>query len=164
MNIDLYTTESKKDTVKKVLKNETIVTGCRLLDATNILNPTIIFRANEIATYVNYNYARIPQFNNRFYYISNIEFESNLCKISMTVDAVASWYDAYKDTVQLITRSESLRNRYIVDGSEPIHSDNWYTYADFGADVFDKNCDRVILTTAGRGALTTQAEREVYYG
>lgn len=164
MNIDLYTTASKKDAVKKALKNETIITGCRLLDATNILNPTIIFKASEIASYISYNYARIPQFNNRFYYISNIEFESNLCKISMSVDAVASWYDDYKNTTQLVTRSESLRNRYIVDGSEPIHSDNWYTYADFGDDVFDKKCDRVILTTAGRGTLTTHAEREVYNG
>ena len=71
----------------------------------------------------------------------------------MEVDAIYSWYDTYKDTSKLVSRSESVRNRYIQDGSEPIHSDNFYTYVNFGIDVFDKKCDRLILTTAGKGSL-----------
>ena len=74
-------------------------------------------------------------------------------RLDMEVDAIYSWYDTYKDTSQLVSRSESIRNRYIQDGSEPIHSDNFYTYENFGIDVFDKKCDRLILTTAGKGSL-----------
>lgn len=154
MNIDLYTTTSKVETVNKVLKNERIVTGCRLLDDTNILNPSILFRSADIDDLEIYNYARIPQFNNRYYYINNKTYLSGgIVRLVMEVDAIYSWYNTYKDTSQLVTRSETIRNRYIQDGSEPIHSDNFYTYVNFGIDVFDKKCDRLILTTAGKGSL-----------
>lgn len=154
MNIDLYTTTSKVETVQKVLKNERIVTGCRLLDDTNILNPSILFRSADIGDLEIYNYARIPQFSNRYYYISNKTYLSGgIVRLDMEVDAVFSWYNSYKGTSQLVSRSESIRNRYIQDGSEPIHSDNFYTYVNFGIDVYDKKCDRLILTTAGKGSL-----------
>lgn len=158
MNIDLYTTISKPETVHKVLKNERIVTGCRLLDDTNILNPSILFRSTDIDDLEIYNYARIPQFTNRYYYISNKTYLSGgIVRLDMEVDPIYSWYDAYKDASQLVTRSESIRNRYIQDGSEPIHSDNFYTYVNFGIDVFDKKCDRLILTTAGKGSLAERS-------
>lgn len=153
MNIDLYTTTSKVETVHKLLTNERIVTGCRLLDDTNILNPSILFRSADIDDMEIYNYARIPQFN-RYYYIGNKTYLSGgIVRLDMEVDAIYSWYDTYKGTSQLVSRSESIRNRYIQDGSEPIHSDNFYTYVNFGIDVFDKKCDRLILTTAGKGSL-----------
>lgn len=153
MNIDFYVCTSKTETVQKVLTDERIITGCKLLDATNVLNPTVLIRANEIGDLINYNYLRIPQFN-RYYYISNIEYRNNVGAVSCEVDAIYSWYNKYKNTSQLVTRSENIRNRYIQDGSEPIHSDNFYTYVNFGIDVFDKKCDRLILTTAGKGSLT----------
>ena len=144
---------SKKDTVKKVLTEENIVTGCKLMDSTSILNPVVIFRAGSIDSFLKYNYCKIPQFG-RYYYITNKTFNNNTVTLIMEVDANYSWYDTYKNTSQLISRSESIRNRYIQDGSEPIHSDNFYTYVNFGIDVFDKKCDRLILTTAGKGSLT----------
>ena len=154
MNIDLYTTTSKVEPVHKALKNERIVTGCRLLDDTNILNPAILFRSADIDDLKMYNYARIPQFANRYYYISNKTYLSGgIVRLDMEVDAIYSWYYTYKDTSRLISRSESIRNRYIQDGSEPIRSDNFYTYEHFRIDVFDKKCDRLILTTAGKGSL-----------
>ena len=153
MNIDFYTCTSKTETVQKVLTKERIMTGCKLLDATNVINPTVLIRASDIATLADYNYLRIPQFN-RYYYISNMEYRSNVVAVSCEVDAVFSWYHKYKNTSQLVTRSENIRNRYIQDGSEPIHSDNFYTYVNFGINVFDKKCDRLILTTAGKGSLT----------
>ena len=152
MNIDLYVCTSKKDTVKKVLTEENIVTGCKLMDSTSILNPTVIFRAGAIVDFLKYNYCKIPQFG-RYYYITNKTFNNNTVTLNMEVDPIYSWYDTYKNTSQLISRSESIRNRYIQDGSEPIHSDNFYTYVNFGIDVFDKKCDRLILTTAGKGSL-----------
>lgn len=153
MNIDFYVCNSKTETVQKVLTKEKIMTGCKLLDATNVINPTVMIRASAIVDLVGYNYLRIPQFN-RYYYISNMEYRSNVVAVSCEVDAVFTWYAKYKNTSQLITRSENIRNRYIQDGSEPIHSDNFYTYVNFGIDVFDKKCDRLILTTAGKGSLT----------
>ena len=154
MNIDLYTTTSKVETVHKVLKNERIVTGCRLLDDTNILNPSILFRSVDIDDLEIYNYARIPQFTNRYYYIGNKTYLSGgIVRLDMEVDAVFSWYNAYKDTKQIIDRAENYQNRYICDGSTPIHSDNWHQYKVFGVDVFDKKCNRLILTTAGKGSV-----------
>ena len=152
MNIDLYVCASKKDTVKKVLTEENIVTGCKLMDSTSILNPTVIFRAGAIDDFLKFNYCKIPQFG-RYYFITNKTFNNNTVTLNMEVDPIYSWYDTYKGTSQLVSRSESIRNRYIQDGSEPIHSDNFYTYVNFGIDVFDKKCDRLILTTAGRGSL-----------
>ena len=91
MNIDLYTTTSKVETVHKVLKNERIVTGCRLLDDTNILNPAILFRSADIDDLEIYNYARIPQFTNRYYYISNKTYLSGgIVRLDMEVDPVLS--------------------------------------------------------------------------
>ena len=117
MNIDLYTTTSKVETVHKVLKNERIVTGCRLLDDTNILNPSILFRSADIDDLEIYNYARIPQFTNRYYYISNKTYLSGgIVRLDMEVDAIFSWYNAYKDTKQIIDRAENYQNRYICDG------------------------------------------------
>lgn len=153
MNINLYVCTNKKDNVKKVLSEKNSVTGCKLMNSTSILNPVVIFRAAAIDDFLKYNYCQIPQFN-RYYYITNKTFNNNTVTINMEVDPIYSWYDTYKGTSQLVARSESIRNRYIQDGSEPIHSDNFYTYVTFGDDVFDKKCDRLILTTAGKGSLS----------
>lgn len=153
MNIDLYVCTSKKDNVKKVLAEKNIVTGCKLMNSTSILNPVVIFRAAAIDDFLKYNYCRIPQFN-RYYYINNKTYNNNTVTINMEVDPIYSWYDTYKGASQLVARSESIRNRYIQDGSEPIHSDNFYTYVNFGIAVFDKKCKRLILTTAGKGSLS----------
>lgn len=153
MIIDLYVCTSKKDNVKKELTEKNSVTGCKLMNSTSTLNPVVIFRASAIDDFLKYNYCKIPQFN-RYYYITNKTFNNNTVTINMEVDPIYSWYDTYKGTSQLVARSESIRNRYIQDGSEPIHSDNFYTYKNFGSDVFDKKCERLILTTAGKGSLT----------
>lgn len=152
MNIDLYVTTSKAETIHKVLTDERVVTGCRLLDETNILHPTILFRSSDIDDLEKFNYARIPQFSSRYYYIINKTYTSGgIVRVEMEVDAVFSWYNAYKDTRQIIDRAENYQNRYICDGSTPIHSDNWHQYKVFGIDVFDKKCNRLILTTSGKG-------------
>lgn len=94
MNIDLYVCTSKKIPLKSADRGN-IVTGCKLMDSTSILNPVVIFRAGAIDDFLKYNYCKIPQFN-RYYYITNKTFNNNTVTLIMEVDPNYSWYDIYK--------------------------------------------------------------------
>ena len=48
----------------------------------------------------------------------------------MTVDVLESYKEDTLNSTQIISRQESLKNRYIVDDRLPIHSDCSYTTHD----------------------------------
>ena len=156
MNVELYNTSDPPNKVKKTLKNKKVVEGVRFTeeDTLNVVNPKIIISlTSDIQDYATYNYVRIPKFL-RYYYIENITTRGGLVEISCRVDPLNSFKSDILGSVQYVTRSENIHNRYIVDNLLPISSKHLYTIQSFGSPAYDENCISVILETTGKGVVS----------
>lgn len=128
MNIDLYTINEPANTVSKKLKNERIITGCKLLDSTSLMTPSLICRFQNIDDAKQYNYVKIPRFD-RYYFITDITFlNSGLCELSLKVDVLMSAKSDILKSTQIIERQQHKRNPMLVDALYPVGCDNSYAY------------------------------------
>ena len=123
----------------------------------NINNPTIIFAPNgtldswgDIVESARFNYFYIPKFT-RFYFIENIQTNNGLIEITGKCDVLMSFKDDILSSIQYIMRQENKRSAYLSDSMLPVRSDHKYYMKTFGRNVDDKECDRVILITTGKG-------------
>lgn len=118
MRVELMYNKSDDRVVHKVVENVHTMDNVRLLDDTNITNPTLIIQGdiNNI-NLKNINYLYILEFE-RSYHITNIEIISNnMIKLSTRVDVLMSFWDKIKDNDCIIRRQENKYNLYLDDGS-----------------------------------------------
>lgn len=110
MTVRFYTTNSEHNRINKELTNEYILNDVYLLDAQNILNPSIRVDSNNVFYY---NYCYIEEFH-RYYYIDDVTEEFNglaVCKLS--VDVLMSYKTDILNTVGLINHAD--QNQYLHD-------------------------------------------------
>ena len=131
MLVSLKRTTSPSNVIDKSFKGDVVNTNCVMKDDTSITNPTLTFTGLTSAQidFSNYNYVTIPQFD-RSYFITDIRHDKNQVIISCHVDVLMSYKNDIKNSIQIVSRQESLKNRYIVDDRLPIHSDSSYTTQD----------------------------------
>lgn len=112
MTVTFYTNKSKRTMVQKELVSPTNFTGT-LRDRADVIDPIIEF---EIASYdFNLNYAYIPEFN-RYYFVTNVvNVRNNLWEVHFHVDVLQTYWDNYKFSPSVISRSETLRVKDLVD-------------------------------------------------
>ena len=153
MNITLYNTSDPPNKVNKSLKNSKQLTRVLFKEegALDIINPTLLIQISDaIVDYAQYNYCYIPDLG-RYYYIETIKTRGTLVEISCKCDVLKSFKNDIIGSLQYVSRSENLINRYLVDASLPISSKHLYTIQPFGDKAYDENCVSVILETAGKG-------------
>lgn len=153
MNVELYNVSDPPNKVKKTLKGKKTIENVIFKDdnSLDILNPTIVIRlTTEITDYTKYNYCRIGKFA-RYYYISSISTKGGLVELRCKVDPLMSFSGDIIGSLQYVSRSENLENRYLVDSLLPISSKHLFTIQPFGLKAYDENCINVILETAGKG-------------
>lgn len=154
MNIHLYNVSDPPNKVNKKLGTAQIIENVRFKEESslNVVTPTILLNlGSELAGLSCYNYVYIPKFA-RYYYITNISTRGGLCEIETKVDPLKSFADDIYGSEQYLVRSQKYRNRYIVDNLLPIHSQTAYEIkSSWSQDVFTRNCNFVILETAGKG-------------
>lgn len=95
------------------------------LDTVDVLNPYIII--NYSASILGYNYAKIPDFNNRYYFVKSELLTSGRIGLTLTVDPLMSWYDrglggnGIKDITTTIIRTGALGGSdYTTDKEFPL--------------------------------------------
>lgn len=96
------------------------------LDTVDVLSPYII--VNYSSSILGYNYAKIPDFNDRYYFVKPELLTSGRIGLIMTVDPLMSWYDkgngiGIKDITTTIIRTGGIdKPTYVEDGLLPIES------------------------------------------
>lgn len=95
------------------------------LDTVDELNPYIII--NYSSSIMGYNYAKIPEFNNRYYFVKYELLTSGRIGLTLSVDPLMSWYDrglggvGIKDITTTIIRTGGIvKPTYTEDSLLPI--------------------------------------------
>lgn len=155
MIIRLYKTKTPtKENLNKTLTNEKEIDNVVFLKKKyfDVLNPTLILNGfnnmDSFLTLNGYNMLYIPKLK-RYYFLDKMFYENEYLHINCSCDSLYTFRQSIKNSTQYIGRQQTKSNKYLVDSSLPIHSDNKYLVRAFGVPVIDKYCNRAILETAG---------------
>ena len=145
MNIIFYTTDSERERVRKILNNETSVSGT-LRNETDIINPTILISDINIT---DKNYCYIPDFN-RYYYIQDITLlNNNLYQVTCQVDVLMSYANDIYDLITIIDKQESVGiDRYINDGTYKTTDKTFNEIINF-PNGFNDTPEYILITAGG---------------
>ena len=155
MNVNLYNVSDPPNKISKKLNDKLVIENVRFKNegTLDVLNPIIIIQlSDEISDYIKYNYVEIPKFT-RYYWITSITTSGGLVEISCKVDPLMSFKNDIIGSLQYVSRSENVNNRYLVDNLLPISSKHLFTIQPFGDSVYDENCTYLLLETAGKGGV-----------
>lgn len=113
--IYLHTNSDPVNKIRKSIRNNptsgTAFTG-QLVEGTSIIDPDILVESSSVPAG---NYAYISEFG-RYYFIKNIESEkTNLWRLHMHVDVLASFADQICANSAVIARNTYLWNLYLED-------------------------------------------------
>lgn len=122
MEIRLYAfrkriNSTKKPTAKQEPSQLFLVAECTLKESTSVLAPQVVLIFPDPQHNLPpsaYNYAYIPDFN-RYYWITDIEFDRNRVIYTLSCDALATYWETLKESTQYVLRSASAKNGKIVD-------------------------------------------------
>lgn len=95
---------------------------CIFKEDTSVFSPTMVVSKERAgAQWAQPNYAYIPEFGGRYYFIDNITAETG-GKIAyhMTVDPLKSYAATLLNTSFFIARSESINSKYFLDTEKAI--------------------------------------------
>lgn len=103
----------------------------------DVINPEISIIADKtglLKNPVNVNYVKIGEPLNRYYFISNWEYDRGIYTANCTLDALATYKDSIRDTTQYINRCSTRFNVGIADTVYPILPQTYIeqTYSAYG--------------------------------
>lgn len=128
--MDVYIGKTSNDprTIGKTIEWITAPNGkkaykCDAYSPCDILNPTIILKYDS--GILSYNYAEIPTFGNRKYFIKDKSVEpGKLMYLTLVVDALETYAEGIKKSPGIITRASYLDHPTdVVDNQYPILTD-----------------------------------------
>ena len=146
MTITFYKNESDAIVVEKTLKQITSISNAKIINETDILNPTIVVSRKFYDEYIlRADYLYIDKLD-RNYYINNIAFVESMVQIFCTVDVLMSYRSKIRTLTCTVTRNEFLKNGYLNDDNYNIQA-----YKQVVCKMFPNgiNNDSIILMTAG---------------
>lgn len=154
MQVWLYKRKYDKKYVHPDLGSHKVIDNCVFKEAgsLDVVHPVVKFTGENIdliSDMNGYNYMYIPQL--RSWYWMNWHSENGVVVLEGERDALFTFWDDIKTSVQYITRQQSKQNYRLPDNRLAIQSDNNYEAYDFGSPVFDKHCTHIILETIGTG-------------
>lgn len=105
--------------------------NCTLKAGTSISNPVLTLQLsfNDFNALSVCNVACIPDWNYRYYFVTDWKYDGRLCICSLSVDVLASYWDALKTKSYYVSRSASLIDRRIVDTTFPTTSNQRAMYS-----------------------------------
>lgn len=116
MDVYFYQFEKKPNSTKRPTGTGTIM-SCEIFAPCSVLSPVIIV-AGEDPT--DYNYVRIPKWG-RYYFVTDWSFVDGRWRVSLQVDALASYRPAILSSSQYVSRSASAGNNGIRDEVYPTY-------------------------------------------
>ena len=146
MTITFYNNESDRKLLDKKITVVKAVSNAKIVNETDILNPTILISRGFYDTYIlKANYIFIDSLK-RYYYINNISFVESMVQISCSVDVLMSYKNEIRNITCTISRNQNLKNGYLNDDNYNIQA-----YKQVVCKMFPNaiNNDSIILMTAG---------------
>lgn len=119
MKIYLYSYQKRSNSTKRPTPSEGTAFDCEFFDPFTVTAPTLLIDANSDV--VKYNYALIPELDNRYYFIDDWTFENGLWRAITSEDFLATWKGTILESTQYVRRS--------THGADPTLEDNFYTYS-----------------------------------
>lgn len=142
MTIKLYKTKSENEVVYKELTDE-ISISCDLMN-TNLLKPIIKLDKG----YLNYNYAYIEDFGNRYYFVERpITVTGEHIILQLDVDELMTYKDAgLLDIPVYVSRNEKIGVNDIPDSKLPLAPNKWIKSEEFGTELIQDTSNTYLLT------------------
>lgn len=114
--VHFYTFSKREKSTARPSGNGTSFT-CRIKEPCSILEPTIELETNNPTSF---NYAKIPDFGNRYYRVGNWVSDHDLWTAKLTVDPLATYKTEILASEQYVLRSASKSNLAIPDIIYPV--------------------------------------------
>jgi len=114
IKIKTFNFDGKPNEVNKTLQENEEYTGV-LNSTVNILEPVIRFRSNNVVTF---NYVYIESLN-RYYFVSEIRQDGDICTVSLRVDVLFTYKDIILNSTATLTKSEN-GNKYLSNRSNVV--------------------------------------------
>lgn len=142
------------DDRKKINKTPGNVGGafsCTLKENTSLLKPTMIVSKAALAeNWASANYAYIPDFAGRYYFIDDVEaLTGGRLAFHLSVDVLKSYAATLMGTAFMIARSEDVNSPWFVDGEKPIQSKKLIYYKRLGNIPQAATGNKFTITVAG---------------
>lgn len=112
MTVNLYSCTAENEVVDKTnYMSGNVSTNCEMVN-TDVLNPMLKLSSN----YLDKNYVLIPEFENRYYYVSSIEMlRGGHMLMNCHVDVLMTYKDVILQTECNIVRQENAPDNKLVD-------------------------------------------------
>lgn len=114
--VHFYTFSKREKSTARPSGNGTSFT-CRIKEPCSILEPTIELETNNPTSF---NYAKIPDFGNRYYWVGNWVSDHDLWTAKLTADPLATYKTEILASEQYVLRSASKSNMAIPDAIYPV--------------------------------------------
>lgn len=135
MDIVLYNTISKRNTVGKVKTTIKTVTGTSL-EPFSVMSTVVTIKRDDAI--LNANYCYIAKFS-RYYFIKDVVFKGGMMELSLEVDVLESYKDEILAYNGIIERQEYDYNLDLEDSEVSAYSDVLVQYRKFPATPFKAN-------------------------
>lgn len=151
VNMQLKINSQDRKKINKTPANIGSPIGCYLKDDTSIIKPVMIVNKDRLGeNWASANYAEIPEFGGRFYFIDDVEaLTGNRMAFHLTVDVLKSYYSDIMNTPFMIARSEDLNSPYFVDAEKVIQSKKLVYYKKLGNIPQATTGNKYTITVAG---------------
>jgi len=113
-NIELFSFAKRENSTLRPSTTGTVFSGT-LKSATSVQNPVIGLEFGKDYSPAHANFAYIPEFGNRYYWITDWEYNSGLWYAQMSVDPLATLRDVIGESRQYVVRSSDEYNGDIMD-------------------------------------------------
>lgn len=134
MQVVFYNNSSGNEHVTKSL-TEVQAFNVELKDECSIQNPVLLLSGK----FLNANYANIPDFGNRYYYIDNIvQIRQNLWQYNLRCDVLMSFAEQIKTNRAILKRTaqDNFANLYLPDDRRMVTSETFTRYKFFPNGIF----------------------------
>lgn len=121
-DVELYTCTSDDRVVDKTITLVGTVQG-ELREGTGILHPVIRLQLETVPTF---NYAKIPAFGNRYYFVDGepITTSYNMWDVTFRHDPLMNLKEQFRPLEGIIARQENYKNPYLIDELAPIETNS----------------------------------------
>ncbi len=114
-----FTTYNKMRNATSIPDNFSASYDCVLLDDCSVQNPRLKLNFGQAGNPVAYNYAMIPDFTGRYYFITDWTWSGRLWIATLSVDVLGSFRTNILNSTQYVIRSASAYNLKAIESQYP---------------------------------------------
>lgn len=155
MSVTMYlykNEDDRKKINKRVTESSRICSvTCNIKEDTSLFQPTMLVSKAALADqWAAANYAYIPEYGGRYYFIDNITaMTGGIMAFSLTVDPLKTYAGKIMGTSMQIARSEDLNSPYFIDTEKALQQSKFVEKHILGHIPQDSTGNKYTITVAG---------------